>query len=518
MASDGNAEGWVQTQQKTFTKWANNHLRKKGHPIIENAATDFEDGIRLMQLINALYDLPIPKHNATPKMKPHKLDNIELAFKMLEEAKIKTNFLKHAQLVDHDLKMILGMMWSIILDYAIKGIGEGDATAKEGLLLWCRKKTAGYRDVDPPSITNFSTNWRNGLAFCALIHRHQPQLIDYDSLDKANAAENIEKAFAAAESLGIPRLLDAEDLLTERPDERSVMTQVSEYFHRFASQDVKETAARRAAKFLALTKEINNLKFDYEQQVKALLEWVQSTIDRFGSVNFGETLEDSLAVNAALREYMLNEKPQKSAEKLDVESRFAEIQTQLRVRDRPAYEVPQEFSPDTLDAAFDSLYESEKQHAKAARERRFAFVHKKEETVSEDKVAEMTESYKHFDKDADGALDRDEFRAALSAMSIPVRDDAALDALLAEVSGGAPTISLEQWMAYNTMLATDKDDAEQIKASFRTLADDGDFIGVDNLRVQPLTDEDVAYLSEAMPKSENGQLDYSAFVDASFRQ
>ena len=90
----------------------NNHLRKKNYPPIENPATDFESGIKLMQIVNALYDVPIPKHNANPKLRPHKLDNIETALKMVEQAKIKTNFLKHTHLIDHDNKMILGMMWA----------------------------------------------------------------------------------------------------------------------------------------------------------------------------------------------------------------------------------------------------------------------------------------------------------------------------------------------------------------------------------------------------------------------
>ena len=90
----------------------NNHLRKRSYPLIENPTNDFETGVRLMQVVNALYDVPIPKHNANPKLRAQKLDNVELAFKMVEAAKIKTNFLKHAHLVDKDTKMILGMMAS----------------------------------------------------------------------------------------------------------------------------------------------------------------------------------------------------------------------------------------------------------------------------------------------------------------------------------------------------------------------------------------------------------------------
>jgi actinin alpha len=87
------------------------------------------------------------------------------------------------------------MAWSIILDFAIKGISVDDLNAKEGLLMWVRKKTAGYRDVDPPSVSGFTRDWRNGLAFCALIHKHYPNLIDYANLKKENARENLELAF-----------------------------------------------------------------------------------------------------------------------------------------------------------------------------------------------------------------------------------------------------------------------------------------------------------------------------------
>ena len=128
-----------------------------------------------------------------------------------------------------------------------QGISDEDAAGQEGLLLWARKKTAGYRDVDPPSIMNFTSNWKNGMAFYALIHKHQPHLLDYDSLDTNNAEANLELAFSVAEGLGIPRLLDAEDVNVEKPDERSIMTQVSEYFVRFAARLKHSCTHRHAA-------------------------------------------------------------------------------------------------------------------------------------------------------------------------------------------------------------------------------------------------------------------------------
>jgi len=109
------------------------------------------------------------------------------------------------------------------------------------------------------------------------------------------------------------------------------MLQVAEYFHRFAQQDVKEVAARRAATFLQFTKEMNQQKFDFESKAKALLQWVQASIERFESQDLGSTLEESLAVVEQLRQFVLHEKPPKSAEKLDLENLYAEIQQKLLV-------------------------------------------------------------------------------------------------------------------------------------------------------------------------------------------
>merc|ERR1711974_282204 len=309
---------WVNIQKRTFTKWMNNHLRRKGFPMIEDCQTDFTTGINLMNLIKALFpEMTMPKYNKNPKMRPHLLDNCTNALAMVDEAKVKTNFLKVTHLVDHDLKMILGMIWAIILHYQIAGISVEELTAKEGLLLWCQKKTAGYREVDPPGIKNFTTSWKDGMALCALIHRHRPDLIPYDSLSGANPRDNLELAFSVAEKeLDIPRLLEIEDLTdVPKPDERAVMTYISEFFHKFGSYEVKERSARRIKKFANFNEAMEKEEASYESSANDLLSWINETIEKLNSRDFGSTYDSAASAFENFKDYITKEKPNKSAVK-----------------------------------------------------------------------------------------------------------------------------------------------------------------------------------------------------------
>jgi hypothetical protein len=103
-------------------------------------------------------------------------------------------------------------------------------SGKQALLLWCQKATSDYRNV---SITNFTTSWSDGLGFCAIIHKHRPNALNFHALTPDNPSHNHGLAFRVAESFGIPSLLDVEDMLIAKPEPHSVMTYLSQYYHFF---------------------------------------------------------------------------------------------------------------------------------------------------------------------------------------------------------------------------------------------------------------------------------------------
>lgn len=77
-----------------------------------------------------------------------------------------------------------------------KRANRNAVNAREGLIRWCRKMTDEYENV---CITNFSSSWSDGLAFCALLHHFMPDAFDYSQLDAENRRRNFELAFTIAE-------------------------------------------------------------------------------------------------------------------------------------------------------------------------------------------------------------------------------------------------------------------------------------------------------------------------------
>lgn len=88
-------------------------------------------------------------------------------------------------------------------------------------------------------VRDFGASWRDGVAFLALIDAIKANLINLAELRKASNRQRLEAAFDVAETkLGIARLLDAEDVDVDKPDEKSIMTYVAQFLHKYPEPKV----------------------------------------------------------------------------------------------------------------------------------------------------------------------------------------------------------------------------------------------------------------------------------------
>ncbi|XP_070577516.1 alpha-actinin-like [Ptychodera flava] len=325
---------WERQQKKTFTAWCNSHLRKAGTQI-ENIEEDFQNGLKLMLLLEVISGERLPKPDRG-KMRFHKIANVNKALDFIQKKGVKLISIGAEEIVDGNLKMTLGMIWTIILRFAIQDISVEELSAKEGLLLWCQRKTAPYKNVN---VQNFHISFKDGLAFCALIHRHRPDLIDYSSLKKDDPYTNLNTAFDVAEKyLDIPKMLDPEDIIgSPKPDEKSIMTYVSSYYHAFSGAQQAETAAGRICKVLQVNQDNERLMEEYERLASDLLEWIRRTTPWLENRTTDNTLPGVQKKLQEFRDYRRHHKPPRVEEKGKLETNFNTLQTKLRLSNRPAY-------------------------------------------------------------------------------------------------------------------------------------------------------------------------------------
>nr|XP_016942965.1 dystonin isoform X35 [Drosophila suzukii] len=244
-------------QKKTFTKWVNKHLKKhwkyaktytmlhvcvttNGIPCCSQSANrrvvdlfeDLRDGHNLLSLLEVLSGEHLPREKG--KMRFHMLQNAQMALDFLRYKKIKLVNIRAEDIVDGNPKLTLGLIWTIILHFQISDIvvgKEDNVSAREALLRWARRSTARYPGV---RVNDFTSSWRDGLAFSALVHRNRPDLLDWRKARNDRPRDRLETAFHIVEKeYGVTRLLDPEDVDTNEPDEKSLITYISSLYDVF---------------------------------------------------------------------------------------------------------------------------------------------------------------------------------------------------------------------------------------------------------------------------------------------
>ncbi|XP_078722435.1 plectin isoform X1 [Lampetra fluviatilis] len=300
-------------QKKTFTKWVNKHLMKvRKH--VNDMYEDLRDGHNLISLLEVLSGEKLPREKG--RMRFHRLHNVQIALDFLRLRQIKLVNIRSDDIADGNPKLTLGLIWTIILHFQIADIqvsGQSeDMTAKDRLLLWSQRMVEGYPGI---RCDNFTTSWRDGRLFNAIIHRHRPELIDMKRVAVRANRENLEQAFTVAEhDMGVTRLLDPEDVDVPSPDEKSIITYVSSLYDVIPRMPEVNSGLNANEVELRWT--------EYQEIVVIIMQWIRQYIIMFQTRANSANPTDLRTQYSQLVHFREVELPAKEAERLRMKSLF----------------------------------------------------------------------------------------------------------------------------------------------------------------------------------------------------
>ncbi|NWR99250.1 DYST protein, partial [Motacilla alba] len=278
---------------------------------------DLRDGHNLISLLEVLSGDTLPREKG--RMRFHRLQNVQIALDYLKKRQVKLVNIRNDDITDGNPKLTLGLIWTIILHFQISDIhvtGESeDMSAKERLLLWSQQTTEGYAGI---RCENFTTCWRDGRLFNAIIHKYRqvhlllflfdrPDLIDMNTVAVQSNLANLEHAFFVAEKLGVARLLDPEDVDVSSPDEKSVITYVSSLYDAFPK--VPEGGEGISAN------DVEVKWVEYQNMVNYLMQWIRHHVTIMSDRTFPNNPVELKALYNQYLQFKETEIPPKETEK-----------------------------------------------------------------------------------------------------------------------------------------------------------------------------------------------------------
>ncbi|KAG8451599.1 hypothetical protein GDO86_003700 [Hymenochirus boettgeri] len=319
------------------------HSVKEVRKHINDLYEDLRDGHNLISLLEVLSGVRLPREKG--RMRFHRLQNVQIALDFLKQRQVKLVNIRNDDITDGNPKLTLGLIWTIILHFQISDIyvcGEsGDMSAKEKLLLWTQKVTAGYTGI---KCTNFSSCWSDGKMFNAIIHRYRPDLVDMQKVELQSNRDNLEQAFEVAESLGVTRLLDAEDVDVDSPDEKSVITYVSSIYDAFPK--VPEGAEGISAT------EVDSCWLEYQERVVSLTQWIHQHVLLMSDKSFPQNPVELKALYNQYVHVKETEIPTKQQEKEQIQKLYQMLQAWIEFG---RIALPPSFHPNDVEEQWGKL-------------------------------------------------------------------------------------------------------------------------------------------------------------------
>jgi len=233
MAIKGHEDLWVEIQANTFRNWVNEHLRSVGMEV-RDLASDFCDGTRLCALVEVLQKRKLrPSWIKKPANQHQYLENVTAALTAVGEDGVKLVNIGNVDIVNGNLKLILGLIWSLIVRYQI---GRSKFPPRKLMLAWLKAVLPECR------VTNFTTDWNSGIFLSALLDYCEPGLFPHwRHLDSSDSVRNCRTAMELARAqFGVPMVLEPEYLASPFLDELSGMTYLS-YFMKENSPGTRAT-------------------------------------------------------------------------------------------------------------------------------------------------------------------------------------------------------------------------------------------------------------------------------------
>ncbi|XP_021247329.1 dystonin isoform X17 [Numida meleagris] len=329
-------------QKKTFTKWINQHLMKvRKH--VNDLYEDLRDGHNLISLLEVLSGDTLPREKG--RMRFHRLQNVQIALDYLKKRQVKLVNIRNDDITDGNPKLTLGLIWTIILHFQISDIhvtGESeDMSAKERLLLWSQQTTEGYAGI---RCENFTTCWRDGRLFNAIIHKYRPDLIDMNTVAVQSNLANLEHAFFVAEKLGVARLLDPEDVDVSSPDEKSVITYVSSLYDAFPK--VPEGGEGISAN------DVEVKWVEYQNMVNYLTQWIRHHVTIMSDRTFPNNPVEMKALYNQYLQFKETEIPPKETDKLKIKRLYKLLEVWIEFG---RIKLPQGYHPNDIEKEWGKL-------------------------------------------------------------------------------------------------------------------------------------------------------------------
>ncbi|XP_024244054.1 dystonin isoform X10 [Oncorhynchus tshawytscha] len=329
-------------QKKTFTKWINQHLLKvRKH--VNDLYEDLRDGHNLISLLEVLTGQSLPREKG--RMRFHRLQNVQIALDFLKRRQVKLVNIRNDDITDGNPKLTLGLIWTIILHFQISEIhvcGESeDMTAKERLLMWSQQMTEGYVGV---RCDNFTSSWRDGRLFNAIIHKYRPDLVDMARVSAQTSRSNLEQAFGVAERLGVARLLDPEDVDVQTPDEKSVITYVSTLYDVFPKVPDGVDGIN--------ANDVDIKWVEYQNMVNYLSQWLKHNVAVMSDRAFPNNPVELKALYTQYLQFKENEIPLKETEKSKIKHLYKMLEVWIEFG---RIQLPQGYHPNDVEKEWGKL-------------------------------------------------------------------------------------------------------------------------------------------------------------------